>query len=206
MEKLAKIYKLTHKENGSIYIGHTTTNMEKRIEKHLKCMRDINDNRPLYVDMREAGGIKGFDVEVIDECFERHKFILEENWYNKLLNKGYPMYPIKAGAKHSINTKQRLMEIRTNSKFDYKSEQFKEKMSEATSGSKNGMYGKKGKNAINGRMVVAYNDNSEIVHQFNSVGQALEFLGIKGHTGLIKACRLGKKYRGYYWKKEWIDR
>lgn len=205
MEQLAKIYKLTNKNNGFIYIGETTLTIKERIDKHLKCMRDLNDERLLYKDMREIG-IEGFDIEIIDTCFERHKFIVEEHWYYYYFDQGLPMYDIKRGAKHSRNTKQRMANMRNNNNFDYSSEQFKAKMSEKTSGENNGMFNKKDDEAVNGRMVVAYDDNNNIVKTFVSVKTALQSLNIKGHVGLNRACKSGEKYKGYYWKKEWINR
>jgi len=205
METLANIYKLTNLKNGRIYIGQTTLELQERICNHLKRMRDEDDQRLLYIDMREIG-IENFSSEVIDQCFERHKFIVEEHWYNHYFDKGFPMYDIKKGAKHSKNTRQRLSQARQTNNFDYSSDAFKSKMSEKTTGERNGMFGKKGEGAVNGRMVVAYDEQGETIHSFVSVGTALDFLKIKGHTGLNKACRTGEKYKGYYWKKEWIDR
>lgn len=205
MEELAKIYKMTNKENGQIYIGQTTLLMKDRIERHLKAMRDESDQRPLYEDLRKVG-IEGFTIEIIDECFERHKFIVEEYWYSYYLAKGFPMYDIKVGSKHSKNTKQRMAQLREVSTFDYSSEVFKSKMSEKTSGENNGMFNKKDEEAVNGRMVIAYDENGNVIHQFISVKVALKYLNLKGHISLNKACRTGEKYKGYYWKKEWVNR
>lgn len=70
-----------------------------------------------------------------------------------------------------------------------------------TKGEKNGMYGKKGKKAINGQKVIALDENKNIIHEFNTLGEALKFLGIKGHTSLINACKNNTMYRNYYWEK-----
>jgi group I intron endonuclease len=205
MDKLAKIYKMTNKKNGQIYIGQTTMSIDDRIERHLKSMRDEDDLRPLYIDMR-IQGIEDFEIEIIDECFERHRFIVEAYWYNFYFEKGFPMYDIKIGSKHSRNTKQRMAEIRHVSNFDYSSDTFKTKISEKTSGENNGMFNKKDEEAVNGRMVIAYDDQGNTVHRFVSVKVALNFLNVKGHIGLNNACRNGQKYKGYYWKKEWVNR
>lgn len=205
MEKLAKIYKLTNKVNGFVYIGQTMLDIKERMEHHLKRMRDDNDLRPLYTDLRNHG-IDSFEIEVVDECFERHKFIVEEYWYYHFFDQGLPMYDIKRGAKHSKNTIQRMAEFRQNSQFDYKSEIFKDKISEKTTGELNGMYGKKDEKAVNGRMVIAYDKKGEVMHEFNSVKIALKYIGVQGHIGLNNACKTGKEYKGYFWKKEWINR
>lgn len=205
MESLAKIYKMTNKKNGQVYVGQTILSINERIERHLKSMRDESDLRPLYDDMR-IQGIEDFEIEIIDECFERHKFIVEEYWYNYYCDKGSPMYDIKVGARHSKNTKQRMAEIRHETSFDYSSSSFKDKISEKTSGENNGMFNKKDEEAVNGRMVVAYDEQGNVLHRFISVKVALKFLNIKGHISLNNACRSGRKYKGFYWKKEWVNR
>ena len=204
MNQLAKIYKLTNTVNGYIYIGQTVLSIEERMERHMKCARK-NDKRLLYQDIKKYG-LESFDIEVVDKCFERHKFIVEEYWYNYYLNKGEPMYEIKKGAKHSKNTRQRLAKARVKNGFDYSSDEFKDTMSKATSGENNGMFNKKDENAVNGRIVVAYDKKGNVAHKFVSVKMALNFLGLKGHNGLNKACRTGEEYYGYFWKKEWINR
>ena len=90
----------------------------------------------------------------------------------------------------------------------YRRQEFKYKISQKTTGKLNGMYGKKGTNAVNGRMVVAYLDEerSQVFQIFPSVGEALKFLGIKGHVKLNEACKNNTKYYGYYWDKQWINR
>lgn len=205
-ERIVEIYKIVNKENGFVYIGQTAVGIKERFKQHLKNTRDKDKMHSLfYKDLREMGK-DSFDIKVIDTCFDRHKFIVEEYWTEYYRGKGYPMYNINSGATLSKNTKQRLTELRRQREFDYQSEQFKQKMSEVTRGENNGMYGRKGENAVNGRMVIAYDENNNVQHKFISVQEALKFIGIKGHTGLNKACRTGELYHGYYWKKEWIDR
>lgn len=62
------------------------------------------------------------------------------------------------------------------------------------------------KNAINGQKVYMCDKNWNIVREFPSVREATEFLGIKGHRYSDKSCREKFKYRGYYWKKEFLSR
>ena len=51
-----------------------------------------------------------------------------------------------------------------------------------TSGNKNGMYGKKGNKAINGKKIAMYDTNNNLIQIFNAKTAVLEFLGLKGHT------------------------
>lgn len=90
-------------------------------------------------------------------------------------------------------------------------EEKKKKLSELrkrngkTKGPLNGMFGKKGENAINGKKVYMYDENFNLVKVFNTVGLALKFLNLKGHSGLHKAIRNKKLYHGYYWSFKVID-
>lgn len=67
-------------------------------------------------------------------------------------------------------------------------------------GNKNGMYGKTGNNALNGKALYAYDENHQLVHTFKTRSLALEFLGLKGHTKLMKCIDKDILYYGYYWK------
>lgn len=203
MDNMAIIYKITNTINNMIYIGETVQSLQERWWGHMKRVSSGED-KPLYNDMREYG-TEVFTIEQIDTCFERHKFIIEEYWTRKYQEKGYALYNIKLGNTLSHNTRQRIAECMQNRNPEtYQTEEFRQKS--ARHGEENGMYGKKGADAINGRAVYMLDDDKNIVKIFVSVKHALEFLGIKGHAGLLKACKESIKYKGYYWKKEWIDR
>lgn len=209
-EPICTIYKITNTINNFIYVGSTARTIEERFMEHFRPSKwEDNPNSLFYADAKKYGK-ENFKVEALDTCFERHRFIIEEYWWNKLHNEKYLMYDIKRGSSHSSNTKQRLSEFRNRNERTgiYKSEQFKEKISEKISGELNGMWDKKDEDAINGRMVIAFKDkeHTKVFKEFVSVKTALSFLGIKGHLGLNKACRNNTEYHGYYWTKEWIDR
>ena len=68
-----------------------------------------------------------------------------------------------------------------------------------TKGELNGMYGKKGENAINSKKVYMYDQNYNLIQVFNTKGLAMEFLNIKGHTQLNNAIKNKTMYKNYYW-------
>ena len=84
------------------------------------------------------------------------------------------------------------------------SEISKQKMSEnskgKTAGEKNGMFGKSGNNAINGKQIQMYDENHNLIQTFKAKTAVLQFLGLKGHTQLDKAIKNETLYKGYYWK------
>lgn len=54
----------------------------------------------------------------------------------------------------------------------------------------------------NSRKVYMYSKDMEYIRNFASIYDALDFLGLKSHTTLLKAIRLNKIYKNYYWKRE----
>lgn len=68
-----------------------------------------------------------------------------------------------------------------------------------TAGEKNGMYGKSGMNAINGKHVLMYDLEHNLEIDFPSKTAALQYLNMKGHTGLDKAIKNKTEYKGHYW-------
>lgn len=71
-------------------------------------------------------------------------------------------------------------------------------------GELNGMFGKKGHEAINGKKIYMYDSNWNLLYTFNTVGLALEFLEVNGHSTLYKRIKTKTIYKGYYWSKELI--
>ena len=209
-ENLINIYKITNLKNNYIYVGSTSKSIQERFREHCKPSTwKKSPNSNFYKDI-EKYGKESFEVELLDTCFERHRYIIEQYWWNKLFEEEYLMYDIKMGSANSHNTKQRIALSRSSEDRDktYHTEDFKYHVSLATSGELNGMYGKKDENAINGRIVVAYRDkeHTEKAYEFISQKVALKFLNIKGHIGMNNACKNNTLYYGYYWTKEWINR
>lgn len=54
--------------------------------------------------------------------------------------------------------------------------------------------------------VYMYDDNWILIKKFKHKGEALEFLGLKGHMTLLKSIKNKTKYKGYYWSYELIEK
>lgn len=87
------------------------------------------------------------------------------------------------GRHHSIETRQKISEHHIGKAV----------------GPKNGMYGKSGANAINGKRIVMLSLDKVPLKHFACKQEALAFLGLKGHTGLDKALKNGTVYKNFYW-------
>lgn len=58
-----------------------------------------------------------------------------------------------------------------------------------TAGEKNGMYGKSGDKALNGKRIEMYDENWNLIKTFNAKTAVLQFLNLKGHMQLDKAIK-----------------
>lgn len=86
-----RIYKITNKENGLIYIGCTINSLEKRFGEHLsRCFSSTHKSK-LYNSMKKYGQ-ENFTIELIEECdlniiYEvEKKYIEQYDSYNNGLN------------------------------------------------------------------------------------------------------------------------
>lgn len=86
-----RIYKITNKENGLIYIGCTISSLDKRFNEHLSRCFTSNYKSKLYNSMKKYGQ-DNFTIELIEECdfnliYETEKkYINQYNSYNNGLN------------------------------------------------------------------------------------------------------------------------
>ena len=62
-----RIYKITNKENGQIYIGCTVNSLDKRFGEHLsRCFTSTHKSK-LYNSIKKYGQ-ENFTIELIEEC------------------------------------------------------------------------------------------------------------------------------------------
>ena len=86
-----RIYKITNKENGLIYIGCTVNSLEKRFGEHLSRCFTSEYKSKLYNSMKKYGQ-ENFTIELIEECdlniiYETEKKYVEQyDSYNNGLN------------------------------------------------------------------------------------------------------------------------
>jgi group I intron endonuclease len=86
-----KIYKITNKENGLIYIGCTINSLEKRFGEHLSRCFTSEYKSKLYNSIKKYGK-ESFIIELVEECdldiiYETEKkYIKQYDSYNNGLN------------------------------------------------------------------------------------------------------------------------
>jgi len=63
---MAFIYKITNLQNNKIYIGQTSTTLDRRFRQHQIAAFTLKLKRPLYSAMRKYG-IENFKIELVEE-------------------------------------------------------------------------------------------------------------------------------------------
>jgi group I intron endonuclease len=113
-----KIYKITNKENGLIYIGCTINSLEKRFGEHLSRCFTSEYKSKLYNSMKKYGQ-ENFTIELIEECelsviYETEKKYIESyDSYNNGLNSTFGGEGC-LGYTHSPEIRQKISENTKN--------------------------------------------------------------------------------------------
>lgn len=221
---------------GEVKIITNNTNQIKLLERFVDSKYTSNIYRQLYKCFGSSLECKTIFVantkEELDEFYfafkTKHNIIFSSDWYN------VPETDMEV-EQYSIfcrnMTRQRLQDAHERNIANYKTNEFREKISQVTKGENNPMYGKHhteeskqkmsvnrkgkacgtsngnygniGEYAKNGKKVYQYADkeHTKLIRTFNTMTLALEFLKLKGHSSLYKAIKSNKKYKGYYWSK-----
>lgn len=225
------IYLTTNLINGKKYIG----------QKKGYSDTYLGSGKILKLAIKKYGR-KNFQREILDYAYSKEELNLKEDYYIHKYNAHHSneFYNISSSYTPNVwedKTEEEKQELvkrirRAHLKGNYQTEQFRQKMSQVTSGKNNGMFGrkhtekskkkmsdnskgltsgksngmfgKKGCKAINGVHVYMYEDKSKIhlIKEFISVREFQKYFGIIGHKGLDDAVRNNKIYKGYYWDKK----
>ena len=216
------------KPYGFIYITTNNINNKKYIGKR-KIKNNQGDTKylgsgELLLKAIKRYGRDNFTREIIDYAYTEEELNEKERCHIAKHNatKSPMFYNIHQGGDGG-NTMEGWDE--------QKRKQIKAKMSKTTSGTNNGMYGKrhsdesklkmsqnrkgltcgelngnfgnKGERAKNGKAVYGYEDkeHTKLVKSFNTLQLFLQSYNLKGHGGLMKAIKENKQYKGYYWSR-----
>ena len=179
MKTIAKVYKVENTKTKGINIVITEDAIEKKLKEYFN-----EAGKGKVSEFHEAirtYGEDSFIYSQIDECIYNQRFIIEEYWTKRLIEEGKELYDIDSDFKLPAAVRQFVKERNESANerplIKNKKERpfdFREKEGKGNnSGEKNPMYGKKGKDALNGRRVVAVNENGDVQMVFNSVGETL---------------------------------
>lgn len=230
IQKAIKKYGIKNFKKRIIYIAKDENELNEKEKFFISYFNAIED--PNYYNIADGGQggntIKGYTEEQRKEFGEKiseaisgsnHPFYgkhhteetknkikesLKKYWTEdrkkersqQYTGEGNPMY-----GKHHTKESQ-IKRIQHTDFSAYRTEEYRQKMSIATSGEKNGNYGNKGEKAKNGKKVSMYDEKHNLIKIFNTKRLALEFLNVKGHNALDKAIQNKTLYKGYYWDQD----
>ena len=175
---LQKAIKEYGKENFKRKILYISQNEEENNRKEIEFIHKFNavENEEYYNLTNHYQSWSGNCDKSYTQTEEYRK-----NMSRIKSGKGNGMY----GKKHTKESKKKMSEHRMGKAI----------------GEKNGMYGKKGNLALNGKPIAMLDKNLNIEQIFNAKTGVLEFLGLKGHKKLDEAIKNGTLYKEHYWAK-----
>lgn len=202
------------KENFKREILHISETKEENSEKEKEYILKYNAVKDRKFYNIHAGGEGGDIFHCLSK--ERQDEIRRVSKI-RMLGKNNPRFGIHL-------TEETKEKIRLNRDTSFtQTEEYRKTMSKATSGNKNGMYGKKhtkeskkkmsqskkgkkmGSENGNAKKISAYKDKEmkELVKTFNTIQEALKWVETRetDYSGISKRMKMNKPYKGYYWKK-----
>lgn len=192
LNKLEKMYieyfdAVKDKEFYNIHIGGSggdtyTGRTEKEKAIYRKKMQKLTkgENNGMYGKNHTEEAKRNMSKNHNREAYSTKEFIDKMKEVTKGENNG--MY----NKQHSQESKDKISENRKGK----------------TLGNKNGMYGKRGAESINGVHYRCYDDNKTLIKEFVSFSEVKEWLNINHHSSLLLAIKKKRKYKGYYWEKD----
>jgi group I intron endonuclease len=200
-----KIYKITNKKNGKVYIGLTTKTLLQRWKKHLySSTRNFNNNK--FYNAINKYGSDAFKMELIQDrvvSFERLKELEIE--YIRIYNSYEQGYNSTIGGdgsvgyKHTQEAIEKIAQERTGTEHSLET---RRKISEALRGRI--LSDEHKQNISNGSKTVSIyqvNFDYEIVNVFESITEANVSIGRSKKHGGISRCLYGKQLSSFncYW-------
>jgi len=182
---------------STIYKDRLTEDEAFELER--KVIAEYRSKGLAYTNFHEGG--KGGNVYKYDG--EHRKEKMKKKCSKALSGENNPMY---GKSWHELSTPERIKQHRVNVseglKKRYKDPENKEKTAKASKRMWNTPGHKEKYREKNSKRVHMYDKDMNYIRTFTSIWDALEFLGLKSHTTLLKSIRENKLYKGYYWRRE----
>jgi len=210
-----KIYCITNTVNGKKYIGFTGRDINRRFQEHVGGAKKTQGkrSRPFYKAILKHGE-ENFVTEVVFESDDREQCLAMET---QLINEHHTWlddpecngYNTTTGGRQAKRTQEVIENHRLQMKGRPKPEGFGAKISAATSGEKNGMYGLHGADNPNtgykhtqetlDKMSIAAVINANIRYDKVKSGEAEDWLHTLEAASKISATQKAKGERGEMW-------
>lgn len=203
------IYKITNLINQKIYIGKTTTTIEKRWKEHWQDSIKSNiSNRPLYKAFNKYGK-ENFKIEQLEECPIDELNDKEVYWIEKLGSFKYGYNATYGGdGKHYADYDliySLYQEGYTNKKIHELTNYDTTTITKAIElhGISHKDRALRGHQSIQHSVAQLDKDTEEILNIFSSLKDAYNYLG-KQHSGHIASVCNGKRKTAYGYKWKYI--
>lgn len=185
---VGRVYKITNKVNGKIYIGETLSTIEKRFRQH--CCDAYNKTYWDYYFYRAIRkyGIENFQITELQQITNSDRKVLksqilelEEN-YIKEYNSFRFGYNSNSGGRHPLEVSSETRELQRKIKIN-------------DPRTRNNLKRARSLQHL-GKEVIAYNYNSgEFIKKFDSIKEASEYYNIDS-SGITKVCKGKTNYLG----------
>lgn len=207
-----KVYKITNKVNGKIYIGVTKCSLSKRWNEHKSKAKSGKSHLSKAI---AKYGQNNFCIELIKECSNEDEMYKLEVSLIKELSSNNPVFGYNnssGGEKSSLGrtasdeTKRKLSEYQRSRIRKPHSVGSRINMSLSAKGRdmseliKKSVAKRRGKPSHNAIIVEKYARSGELVETFNSMSEAAKSVfGVACALSAIKRGRL-KTYKNFIWK------
>lgn len=198
------IYKITNNTNGKSYIGQTSESLQRRFARHMGYQKDQNDTK-FYRAVRKYG-VENFSIEGIDcaktqeELDEKEIYWIDRldtyyNGYNSKKSKGKCGGDTLSNHKNILEIKHKISQSKIGDKNPMR-------INGGLKGERNGMFGKRGKEAPSSRRCVVINKHSMEIKVYDTCTDVKNKFNIKALSMVTNRCSGNVKsdYKGYYFK------
>lgn len=198
------IYKITCLVNQKIYVGQTSETIEKRFARHMGYQKEENDTK-FYRAVRKYGA-ENFEIEAIDFADTQEELDKKEKYYIDLFD----------SVRNGYNTKDSIGKCGGDTLSEHDNiEEIKEKIRQSKLGdknpmrihgglygSRNGMYGKSGKENPFAKRCKAVSIDGSDVKYFDTLTQLKEHFNVTTLGMVTMRCKGKTKspYNGYYFR------
>ena len=198
------VYKITCLVNGKVYVGQTSEPIERRFKRHMGYQKYEHDTKFYRAVLKY--GVENFTIEQIDTAESQNELDEKEvywiNYYDSV-NKGYNTRSDrgKCGG-DTLTNNPNLDEIRKKLSVSKLGDNNPMRILGGLKGSKNGMFGKRGKEVPSSRPCVAVSVSGDDVKYFDCMTDLKNYFQVTT-LGMISLRCSGKTkspYKGYYFK------
>ena len=202
--RILTIYKITCLVNQKVYVGQTSETIEKRFARHMGYQKEENDTK-FYRAIRKYG-TENFRVEAIDYADNQEELDQKEKYYIDLFDSVKNGYNTKDSigkcGGDTLSEHENIEEIREKIRQSKLGDKNPMRIHGGLHGSRNGMYGKTGKNNPFAKRCKAISVDGSDVKYFDTLTDLKDYFNVTTLGMVTMRCKGKTKspYKGYYFR------